>query len=228
MSNIAEKLTTIAENQQKLYDKGMSDNESVLWDGVLWDGARTTYMQYLFAYWKNEYIRPKYKIVPTASVDHMFYKCKSLKKIEAEYFDFSNVPYVSNVLSTSGFGATFNSCENLVEIEDVNLSAANYYQAFAYCYDLEKIANINSQKDSNFTQAFHNCGALKEIRFTGVIGNDLNFAVSPLSLDSVNSIVEHLYKYSSGSHVLTFSDYTKTLLTDEIKTEITGKGWSYV
>lgn len=226
MSNIAEKLTTIAENQQKLYDKGMSDKESMLWDGILWDGKRTTYMEYLFANWKDEYIRPKYKVTPTKTAHHIFLNCRNLKKIEKDYFDFSSVPDATS--GAGGLVAAFNGCSNLIEIEDINFSTTSYYQAFANCPKLEKIANINVKIDTYLADAFVQCKALKEVRFTGTIGTDLNFKYSPLSLDSVNNIISHLGTWTSGTHTLTFSDYTKSLITDEMATEITNKGWGYV
>lgn len=226
MSNIAEKLTTIAENQQKLYDKGMSDKESVLWDGILWDGARTTYVEYLFANWKDEYIRPKYKLTPTTTAHHIFYCCRNLKKIEKDYFDFSSVPEVAS--GVAGLVAAFNGCSNLIEIEDINLSPTTYYQAFANCLKLEKIANINVKIDTYLADAFVQCKALKEVRFTGTIGTNLNFKYSPLSLDSLNNIISHLGTWTSGTHTLTFSEYTKSLITDEMADEITSKGWEYV
>ena len=128
----------------------------------------------------------------------------------------------------AGLVAAFNGCSNLIEIEDINLSPTTYYQAFANCLKLEKIANINVKIDTNLTDAFVQCKALKEVRFTGTIGTNLNFKYSPLSLDSLNNIISHLGKWTSGTHTLTFSEYTKSLITDEMADEITSKGWEYV
>ena len=44
--SIAEKLTTIAQNEQKVYDAGYSKAESDFWDAYQKKGARTTYLEH--------------------------------------------------------------------------------------------------------------------------------------------------------------------------------------
>ena len=70
-------------------------DSGVSWDVIQANGTRNAY-QYAFIYWDTEYIKPKYKVVPTAGhCSQIFYSNKKLKKVEAEYFDFSQVPIPS-------------------------------------------------------------------------------------------------------------------------------------
>ena len=191
MSDIAEKLTTIAENQQKIYDKGMRDKEDQFWEEVQKGGTRANYI-YGFCSWDCEYIRPKYKVVPTSTVHHLFLSCQKLKKIEAQYFDLSNVP-INYITSSQGISVLANGCFELEEIEDIGLKVGMCYQAFSNCYKLKKIAKITVDEKSTFTDCFKRCDSLEDITFEGVIGQNISFADSPLLSDaSLENIAQHL------------------------------------
>ena len=84
--SIAEKLKTIAENEQKVYEAG----QNVIWDYLTNYGEKTNYSG-AFSSWGMEYFHPNIKITPTSanSGSSTFNGCKKLKKLEAAYLDFS-------------------------------------------------------------------------------------------------------------------------------------------
>jgi hypothetical protein len=105
--SIATKLTTIAENVQKVdnagYEKGKGEGgnteeafadgkaagEKLMWDGLTANNTRTGWQQQ-FRNWQIEYLRPPYVIAPKANaINAMFEGNKLLKKVECAYFDFS-------------------------------------------------------------------------------------------------------------------------------------------
>jgi hypothetical protein len=100
---------------------------------------------------------------------------------------------------SSGNGYFAYLCSSLEEVEDVNFNTSSYIRAFYGCNKLVSIAKINSAKGTDYSYAFNYCSELIHIRFDGVIGQNLDFKDSPLDVESIKSIVSHLYDYSAES-----------------------------
>ena len=194
--SIAEKFEVISD---RVYDKGVADKESEFWDNIQDNGTRKIY-SYAFSRWNNsEYIHPKHKVIPNGDVNHMFFHCHNLKKVESKYFDFSNVP------TTASFNAMFNSCYALEEIEDINLCVGKLYQTFSFDWELHTIARLTVSETVIYTDAFLQCNKLKNITFDGVIGQSINFQWSPLSVVSMKNIISHLKPTPTNTCTLTFN-----------------------
>ena len=75
-----------------------------------------------------------------------------------------------------------------------------YYSTFSVGSDgkLHTIAKIRTDENTVFNNAFNYCTALKNVTFEGVIGQDINIRWSPLTADSIRSIIEHLSDTASG------------------------------
>lgn len=197
----AEKLITIAENEPKVYEAGMKAENVAFWDAVQNYGNRDTY-NYAFAYWdKFEYIHPNHKIVPTnaSGCYAMFLSNKGIKKIEAEYFDFSQKPRGTS--AATSYGYTFNSCSYLEEIEDIGLVPEfDYSSTFGQCSKLHTIAKIRVDENTKFSNTFNGCTVLQNITIDGTIGqNRFNVQWSTkLSADSLKSIIQALSSTTTG------------------------------
>ncbi len=178
---------------------GGSSADSVPWDVITQSGARKDYT-YAFAEWTSEYIRPNRKIVcDSTNVGFTFYRCKNLKKIESQYFDFS--------AGTNQLQCSFWGCSSLEEIEDVGLGSTTYFTStFQNCSKLHTIAKLTVGENANYQTAFMNCNSLVNLTIDGIIGRSgLNFKWSTkLSKASIQSVILHLSKTTSGLSV-TFS-----------------------
>ena len=209
---VAEKLTVIAQNEQKVYDAGFAKGASAdyedgqnaamseFWDYLTNYGNRTSYSS-LFNVWGGETFEPTRKIIPIEknSAYCTFNGAKNLKKIEADYIDFSQK--VRGTKSQEGYYYTFYGCSSLEEIEDIGMQADfGYYSTFSSGSDgkLHTIAKIRTDENTVFNNAFNYCTALKNVTFEGVIGQDINIRWSPLTADSIRSIIEHLSDTASG------------------------------
>lgn len=214
---VAEKLTVIAQNEQKVYDAGFAKGASAdyedgqnaamseFWDAFTDNGKRT---KYSFAQWGHEYIRPtrriEFKTVDGGS--STFNACLNLKKVEAGCFDFSQKP--RGARSTEGYSHTFYKCESLEEIGDIGMTADfDYNSTFRGCKSLHTIAKIRCDENTLFSNTFlegHDLATqispLKNITFEGVIGQNITFTKQHvnLSADSIRSIIEHLSDTASG------------------------------
>lgn len=185
------------------YSKGVEDGKQAeydaFWDMVQESGKRTEYT-YAFSRWASEYIRPKHKVVLTVagSQKNIFYMNKYIKKIEADYFDFSQLPRGTN--DSQAFSYCFTSSTKLEEIEDIGLPISySYAYAFAWCTELRKIAKITVDANTILSNAFTSCLKLEDITFAGEIGNSIDFKDSTLlTKDSITNIINHLSDTASG------------------------------
>ena len=233
--NIADKLTTIAENVSKVYDSGYSKAESDFWDGVQ-DYGNRVYVEGMFSYWGCEYIRPKYKVVHNGSSSYrilqMFYRNSKLKKIEKEYFDLS--AYTPTTSASSGDSAylVFAQCPELEVIEDIGLQGGGYYFTFFSNPKLHTIEVMRCVKNGQYSGVFNGCYALENITIEGEIGQSISFsACSKLTHESLMSIINALCDYSgdtSGTtYTLTLGSTNLAKLTADELNSIETKGWQY-
>ncbi len=245
MSTIAEKLTTIAENEQRIYDKGADDANIRFWNGFTDNRTRLTYTKAF------QHMNFSGVTIPNGLVlSDRYLICPSMFQEYAGTtlpigIDMSNVNLDRSKNQTPSF-RWFQGCELLKYIYDMNLPATGYYNlAFAFCYELETIEMIRSNKASDFSDAFEECYKLKNITFDGIIGNDINFQYSPLTIESMKNIISHLANYSgtenAATYTLTFTDacwealeasgkpYDDGLTTDETltwKNYVISLGWN--
>ena len=183
--SIADILTRLAGKISKVYDAGKQSAYDEFWDTITNKGERDMY-QYVFFCWDSEYIRPNRKIVPTyfESGACVFNRCTNLKKVEADYFDFSQKQRGTS--HSSGWYYMFYNCPNIEEIEDIGLSPQySYGHTFNGCTKLHTIARIRVDEDTLFESTFGKCNALKNIVIEGVVGNNIDFRYSPLSKESI-------------------------------------------
>lgn len=229
---IAEKLAVIAENEPKVYNAGYNSGYKVgfeegkagdgygegfeagkqaeydaFWDAFQNSGTRTYYAD-AFRGATFEYIRPKHKITPKdkGGASRIFYGCNFLKKAEAAYIDFSQIPRGTHISDT--YYNTFTMCYELEEVEDIGfVPTFGYGSTFNVCRSLRKIAVIRADAGTQFlNDTFGNCTALEEITFDGEIGSDINFRWSTkLTRASIESIINHLSDNVSGK-TLTLSE----------------------
>ena len=214
---IAEKLTTIAENEQKVYDAGYSAGQADggynegfdagkqaeynrFWDAYQANGTRTGYSN-AFYNWRKDAFNPKYPIW-----------CRN----------------------SNGANSTFAYSyiqEILVDVEITNpypnVWTNNANMTFYNADGLVTITKLILDESVSFPNTFYNCKALQNITIEGVIGNNINLSYSPLlTHGSLMSIINHLQIKTSGSYVLTLGTTNLAKLTDTEKAIATEKGWT--
>ena len=223
--SIAGKLTTIAENEQKVFDAGrrsfMETYQGNATDGTL-----------LFASpaWGNK------TFYPVKDID--------LQKRTFFYFSWGRAPYIDLAQRLEDCG---------VKILPVRYGGA-FYETFAYCYvtrlpelDFSRIPTqafdrtfssaqvlttidklILGEHTGTFNSTFNLCKSLKNIVIEGTIASSISFSDSPLTVDSMRSIIASLKDYSgtTTTKTLTLKATASQNLTDEDRQNITNKGWT--
>ena len=218
--SIAEKLITIAENEQRVFDAGFEkgkaeggggDTEAAfeegkqaenkaMWDGITANNTRTSWAS-AFQYWGCEYLRPPYVIAPTKSaLSNMFSDNKKLKEVKSEHFDFSNIT-PSQTANTSGWYRMFMNCSSLETVEDLGMAAGGYNYTFSGCSALKKVVVLRTNANTQFQSTFNSCGALEDITIEGTIGQNgfvISSMATKLSKASILSILNACNKANAG------------------------------
>lgn len=168
---IAEKLTTVAENQQRVYDAGAKSEYDHFWDEFQRKGAAVPY-NYAFAYsrYDDETYNPKYDIVcssGSSTAQQTFYKATKI----------TDTKVTTDFRLATSLLRTFDSASVLVTIR--------------------KLIVKDTQEFSN---TFSECPALQNITIEGTIGKSISFSsCSKLTVESMKSIISCLKDYSGTS-----------------------------
>lgn len=200
--SIAEKLTTIAENQPLVFAAGKQTEYDRFWDAYQENGNKTNYY-YTFAGkgWNDDIFNPKYPIMISGSTTAglgVFFECAGI----------SRVPVAIEVASGVSIQAMFSACSKLHTITLIKLGGNN---------------NITSN-------SFNGLYVLENITFDGSIEKSVTFPQSSKLTDaSVQNIIDHLADLTGKTaQTLTFHADVGAKLTDEQKAIVTAKNWTLV
>lgn len=199
----AEKLTQIADNQERVfyagYDASTKDAYDKFWDAYQQNGNRLN-NSYAFchSYWNDTIYNPKYPITTnTTSLNatYMFYR--------------------SGITDTK---------------VDITINATNSTGVFYMASSLVTIRKLIVADGVAFTEWFTSCTALKNLTMAGVISKNISFAdCSKLTNESVQTVIDCLKDLSGGTaQKLTLHATVGAKLTDTQKTAISAKNWTLV
>jgi hypothetical protein len=194
--SIAEKLTAIAENEQKVFDAGKKAEHDVFWDELQEYGNKRNYL-YTFAYWNDKMYHPKYPIVLNS-----YAWCASGTYMRATIAD-----TIVDIVATIGvvFNSTFSECSKLVTIRRLVLNAGcEYMDTFSMCSEL---MNLNVE------------GTIGKNGFN--VSNS-----PKLTHDSLMRILNCLEAKTEGTWTVTLGATNLAKLTDAEKAIATEKGWT--
>lgn len=227
--SIADKLTTIAENEQKVYDAGKKSQYDEFWDAFQNNGNRTDY-RYAFAYtgWNTTTFKPKHIIQPT-NATQMFY---SLGWSDGSAtFDLKKHIETFGIVIDFSKATKLDYCFQEAKISRLGVidltSATNTMGMFQNTYWLTWIDRIIVSENTP-SIGFWNCSAA-HIIFEGVLANNLSLAqANNLDKESLDSIVVCLKDYSGTgtTKTLTLHATAKGKLTESDIAIITQKGWT--
>lgn len=196
--SIADKLTTIAENQTKVYEAGKKAEYDEFWDTYQENGNRTSY-NYAFArVWNDKFYNPKYPIICSANT----YSAESVYTNSA--ITDTKVPII---IRNTRADSIFQDCVSLKRIPSLTFENLSRFAAtcFRNCKALEEM-NVYG-----------------EINVTGM---DVS-ASTKLTHDSLMSIINALKDYSTegGTYKVTLGATNLAKLSDTEKAIATNKGW---
>lgn len=181
--SIAEKLTQIAEKQQRVYGAGFTAGQAqggggtddAFWDAIQDNGNRLAY-PYIFLNWTDEFYNPKYPIVCNGS--------SSYKGVNGTY---------------AAWGAFANSSITDTKVP-ITLTKTRADNVFDSCINLRIIRSLTVNNLERFSNTFRKCGALEELNLYGTVdinGFDLQHSIK-LNKESIESVIGCLSTTTSG------------------------------
>ncbi len=208
--SIAEKLTTIAENEQKVYDAGKKDEYDAFWDIVQEKGKRKNYQTSFAGYtWNDENFKPKYNIIPIGNMNNMFF--------ETQITDLVKILEDCGIIFDTSNGTTFNyfmaysKITNAPIIDSRNTTITKPFTNFCYAAKALKSIKLILKDDGSQSfeksYAFFNCLELENFIIEGTIGQDgFNVQYSTkLSKASILSILRALKDTGEPLYTVTLS-----------------------
>ena len=194
----------------EVYEAGKKTEYDAFWDSFQSYGERRGYEQgfyfncvytsYKIPVWTDENFKPKYDIKPKGSIEKIFINCaitdfKGILEKQGVVFDTSEATCVTSA---------FESCGQLTRLPVLNFSGVGVKMSavFQFCYKLESIDKLilSNSGTQTFSFPFNSCISLKEIRVEGVIGQNFPINHSPLSGESLKSIITHLKNYAGTAN----------------------------
>ena len=222
--SIAEKLITIANNEQKVYEAGKKVEHDAFWDMYQNNGNRTDYslaFANINANWTDKSYKPKYPLKVT-NASQMFQSCGVVDtKIECDFSKCTNFFWTFRNSQIKRIGVVdFSSCDNM----------NGTFTFLNNCTDIDEIICYENLAFCQFSYSFK----LVNVKFSGVIaknGLDVGHSTA-LSHDSLMSIINCLKDYSADtsgtSWVVTLGATNLNKLTNAEKAIATEKGWTLV
>lgn len=155
------------------------------------------------------------------TMNRMFYNCQSLTTLNLSSFNTSNVTNMSNM---------FYYCHNLKSLDVSNFDTSKVTAMdwmFYHCNSLTTL-DLSSFDVINVTNMLYmlgDCFSLVDFQAPKNINCNFNVSDSPLSRDSLVSIVNNLVPTES-TKTLTLGYNNASKLTTEEKMDVINKGWT--
>lgn len=227
--SVADKYTTLTtEKIPNVYEAGKQAEWSNFWKGFTNNGSRENYK---FAFYGTN--------MQGVTIDANL--CKPVKTTQIFYnnpmtelprgINFSKRDTTAASTSWNGdVGYELGWCNKLLYVYDIGIQpSASLWAMFANCSSVKTIEIVRVKEETILTEAFTNCKALENITFEGVIGRNISFSSSPLTVESMKSVITHLKDYAGTSneftYKVTFSSACLTALDSEGATSPNGNTW---
>lgn len=209
------------------WKNGEKAEQEKFWETLLENGTRTDYMNAFYGTgWTNEIFNPTHDLKPTNA--YMMFRNTSITELydildeKGITLDTSNATTVQYIFS----GANFSR----IGVIDV-CKATNVHYLFHSIY-IQSVEKLICNASTPFqATSFDNARALTDITIEGEIGVSVNFQWSPLTIESIRSIINALQDKSADTSgtkwTLTLGSSNVAKLTDDDFNLIWDKGWDY-
>ena len=220
--SIADKLTTIAENEQKVYEKGRTDENREFWKKLIGDGVGAC--SFSGSTWNDDTFKPTQDIVFTINNGNWLFSLNNITSVKAS-LAIHGVKFDTSRLNGLSYGFYNIKSIDLPELDLRGLKNRNTTQiSNGLCTNtnlvtIDKIILPETWGTiTNHNGFLQNNKSLQNVTFEGVIPCSLNVSASPLTAESVLSIITHLADYAgtsnAGAYTLTLSDTSKTAMAN--------------
>lgn len=219
---------TFAAGRTEGYNAGIQSEYDRFWDAYQDKGTLGVY-EYIFGSikWNDDTFRPKYDIVMNGWSVQAFARSRITDLI-------ASLERCGVILDTGGATSidSMFAAAQITRIPEISALSVPYINglcnAASQLVELRKLI-LKDTGDQGLVNCFNSCTSLATITFEGAIGQDINFQWSPLSVDSMKSVITHLKNYNgtadAGTKTVKFSDECWTTLLADGTTAPDGSTW---
>ena len=200
--NIAEKLTTISQNEQKIYDKSRNDEYSSFWDSYQNSGNRTNYENaFAGAGWNDANFKPKHNMYPTST--YMMFRGTDIPEIY-DKLDQLGITLDTNKCSVTQYMFYSTVSTTRIGTLDISNPLLTSLMFNSKIVTIDKL--ICSERTVFSSSTFQSINSLKNMIVEGTIAVSFSItAASALSLESAKSIINALKDYSETDKEFAYS-----------------------
>lgn len=212
--SIAEKLTTVAENQEKVYEAGQKSAYDRFWDAYQQNGNRKNYAAAFGGEgWTNEWFQPKYDIICEGTCSQMFYGSYITGDL-AEHLNSRGITLDLSKMTSAH--SLFNAAVYITRLPEINITlcVSACSSLFANCRGLVTIDKLVVKDSNAFNGTFQNCTALKDLTIEGTVASAMDLHWSPLSGTSIQSVMNALSDTVTGATVTFKQTAVEAAFTD--------------
>lgn len=199
-SEYGEKILSIGSGS---YEDGIEYAYNQFWDAYQQNGERSDY-NYAFSYgWSTETFKPKYPIAPEGYCDYMFYYSKIGNEDDPD-FDFveRGIELDLSKVTRMTYGFAYARGIKRLGVIDFTGYTANSINRVFWVAKIVTIDKLVVTDNVAFDHTFDYASKLVNLIIEGTIGKGgLNLSWSPLSKDSLISVVNALSSTTTGQPV---------------------------
>jgi hypothetical protein len=193
----------------KVYDAGKIDERDGFWESFQTPTRRMWTNAFACACWNDYTFYPKYDIVPTGNASSLFRYC-GITDFEGRLNECGAILDTSGATNlNNAFGESTVTVLPTIDLSKCTTSTAAS-GVFSGCRSLTTIRKIIIGETIAILNIFNACSALENITFEGVIGRDIQLHYSPLTIESMKSVISHLKNYkgtdNESTYLVKFSD----------------------
>lgn len=226
----SEKLVKVAENRERIYEKGKQAEHEEWWDKYL------SHPDWIYRFsgraWSDETFRPTKDLNVKGFAPNLFAACSITDLVGI--LDECGVTFDTSGITSRG-DTMFLDAYYLTRAPYIDLSNTTYSSGasniFSGCQELETVIGlrVNDAGTTSLTNAFYNCKKLKNIVIDGVVGVDFDIRYSPLTRASMENIVSVLSDTETGKTVYFKASAKTNAFTDEEWSELiaTKPNWTF-
>jgi hypothetical protein len=222
--SIAEKLTAIAENEQKVFDAGKKAERIEMWSAVQDGGLRENYTQCFASAFNEENFYPVFDF-NVKSCQYMFRSFAFYGDLDQRLKDCGVVLNTANISNANGM---FDSASSVTKLPHLVLTLPLVLSLTFRGMLALKSLEVTLGRETGYSDTFRTCTALENLLVHGTIGQN-GFKVSDstkLTHDSLMSIINCLEAKTEGTWTVTLGATNLAKLTDAEKAIATQKGWT--
>lgn len=194
----ADKLTTIAENQQKVYDAGKQKQYDEFWDSFQPNGSQpSSYYRWFGRGFTDDTLKPKYDIIPTKAYC-IFRDSLFITDLTALTDIYGNPKKLDFSHCTDFYGAfSYSRVTKIGTLDLKSISLASSFGERSKIHTIEEV--IFYDKVVTYDNTFAAMNDLKNLHANGTINNTISFQWCPLTPTSMKSIISCLKNFSDTS-----------------------------